>query len=339
MTGKVAGTLMLQSNDMHAARWKVASGILAAAVALSATTALAQKPSTPPSQAVLPGDQQPTFRAGIDLVTIRAVVRDGKGRAVQGLTLKDFTLVDNGEARKPTAVEHDNGPIGVALLFDVSGSMDIDERFGRAREAGYFLLSGLRNGEDEAAIFAFDTSLHVVQPFTNELDRLRGSFSGFSPWGMTSIHDAIALASRSMDARATKRRALVVLTDGFDTASKLDAAEVSRIASSIDLPVYLVAVVASIDDPRTHEDGNKALNGDLANLARWTGGNLFVATSTPEASGVAHAIVGELRDQYLIAIEPGTKPGWHSVEVRVARKGYIVQARGGYVAGSGRPSS
>jgi len=209
----------------------------------------------------------------------------------------------------------------------------------RAREAGYFLLSGLRNGEDEAAIFAFDTSLHVVQPFTNELDRLRGSFSGFSPWGMTSIHDAIALASRSMDARATKRRALVVLTDGFDTASKLDAAEVSRIASSIDLPVYLVAVVASIDDPRTHEDGNKALNGDLANLARWTGGNLFVATSTPEASGVAHAIVGELRDQYLIAIEPGTKPGWHSVEVRVARKGYIVQARGGYVAGSGRPSS
>ena len=330
---------MIKSTDMHAARWKVASGILAAAVALSATTALAQKPSTPPSQAVVPGDQQPTFRAGIDLVTIRAVVRDGKGRAVQGLTLKDFTLVDNGEERKPTAVEHDNGPIGVALLFDVSGSMDIDERFGRAREAGYFLLSGLRNGEDEAAIFAFDTSLHLVQPFTNDLDRLRGSFSGFSPWGMTSIHDAIALASRSMDARATKRRALVVLTDGFDTASKLDAAEVSRIASSIDLPVYVLAVVPTIDDPRTHEDGNKALNGDLANLSRWTGGDLFVATSTPEASNVARAIVGELRDQYLIAIEPGTKPGWHSVEVRVGRKDHTVQTRGDYIAGSERPAS
>ena len=83
----------------------------------------------------------------------------------------------------------------------------------------------------------------------------------------------------------------------------------------------------------------KALNGDLADLARWTGGDLFVATSTPEASNVARAIVGELRDQYLIAIEPGTKPGWHSVEVRVGRKGHTVQARGGYVAGSGRPSS
>ena len=53
--------------------------------------------------------------------------------------------------------------------------MDIDERFGRAREAGYFLLSGLRNGEDEAAIFAFDSSLHMVQPFTTDLDRAAGA--------------------------------------------------------------------------------------------------------------------------------------------------------------------
>ena len=128
---------------------------------------------------------------------------------------------------------------------------------------------------------------------------------------MTSIHDAIASASRSMDSRATKRRALVVLTDGFDTASKLDAAEVSRIASSIDLPVYVLAVVPSIDDPRNQEGGNRALNGDLADLARWTGGQLFIATSTPEASNVARELVGELREQYLIALEPGEKPGWH----------------------------
>jgi VWFA-related protein len=310
------------------------------AVAFGAPTLAAQTAAPGrPAQAPVPADQQPTFRAGIDLVTIRAVVHDSKGRSVPGLVAKDFDLVDDGVVRRPTAVEHDNGPIGVALLFDVSGSMDIDERFSRAREAGYFLLSGLRNGEDEAAIFAFDSALHVVQPFSTELDRLRGSVTGFSPWGMTSIHDAIASASRSMDARATKRRALVVLTDGFDTASKLDAAEVSRIASSIDLPVYVLAVVPSIDDPRTHEDGNKALNGDLADLARWTGGDLFVATTSLEASAVARSIVNELREQYLIAAEPGTKPGWHSVEVRVHRKGCTVQARGGYVAGSGRPAS
>jgi Ca-activated chloride channel homolog len=294
----------------------------------------AQQPSAP-SDSI----QQPTFRASVDMVTIRAIVRDGKGRPVTTLTAKDFELLDNGVPRAIQAAEQDSGPIGLALLFDISGSMDIDERFRRARETSYFLLSGLRSGEDEAAIFAFDSRLHVVQPFTTDLDRLRGSVSTFSPWGMTSIHDAIASASRTMDSRATKRRALVVLTDGFDTASKLDAAEVSRIASSIDLPVYLIAVVPSIDDPREQDGGNRALSGDLADLAHWTGGQLYVATSTPEASVVARQIVGELRQQYLIAFQPGEKPGWHSVEVRPRKKGYTVQARGGYVAGSGRPAS
>lgn len=282
--------------------------------------------------------QSPTFRAGVDLVTIRAVVRDGKGRPSTTLTKDEFELLDNGSARPILAVEQDNGPIGVALLFDISGSMDVNDRYDRAREQGYFLLSGLRNGEDEAAIFAFDSRLHVIQPFTTELDRLRGTVTEFSRWGMTSIHDAIASASRTMDARATRRRALVVLTDGIDTGSKLTPAEVSGIASSIDLPVYIVAIVQAIDDPR-RGGSNQALAGELADLARWTGGQLFVATSTSEASAVARQVVDELRQQYLIAFEPGATPGWHAVDVRVRRKGHSVQARGGYVAGAVRPVS
>jgi Ca-activated chloride channel homolog len=322
---------------MSGRTWNVGSGALCA-MFLGATvlmaTPVAQQQADKPAAPQTPIAGQPTFRGGVDLVTIRAIVRDGKGRPITNLTAKDFELIDNGASVPIQAAEQDSGPVGLALLFDISGSMDIDERFSRARETSYFLLSGLRNREDEAAIFAFDSGLHVVQPFTTELDRLRGSLSSFSPWGMTSIHDAIASASRSMDARATKRRALVVLTDGFDTASKLGAAEVSRIASSIDLPVYLVAVVPSIDDPREHEEGNRALVGDLADLARWTGGELFVATSTPEASTIARQVVSELRQQYLIAFPPGQKPGWHSIDVRVRRKGYTVQARGGYVAGN-----
>jgi Ca-activated chloride channel family protein len=285
-----------------------------------------------------PSQQSPTFRGGVDLVTIRAVVRDGKGRPVMTLAKTEFELLDNGTPRPIIAVEQDNGPIGVALLFDISGSMDVNDRYDRAREQGYFLLSGLRNGEDEAAIFAFDSRLHVIQPFTNELDRLRGTVTEFSRWGMTSIHDAIASASRTMDSRATRRRALVVLTDGIDTGSKLTPAEVSGIASSIDLPVYIVAVVQAIDDPR-RGGSNQALAGELADLARWTGGQLFVATSTSEASAVARQIVDELRQQYLIAFEPGATPGWHAVDVRVRRKGHTVQARGGYVAGAARPVS
>lgn len=282
--------------------------------------------------------QAPTFRGGVDLVTIRAIVRDGKGRPVTTLAKAEFELLDNGTPRPIIAVEQDNGPVGLALLFDISGSMDLSDRYTKAREQGYFLLSGLRNGEDEAAIFAFDSRLHVIQPFTTELDRLRGTVTEFSRWGMTSLHDAIASASKTMDTRATRRRALVVLTDGIDTGSKLTAAEVSGIASGIDLPVYIVAVVQSIDDPR-QGGSNQALAGELADLARWTGGQLFVATTTSEASAVARQIVDELRQQYLIGFEPGATPGWHAVDVRVGRKGHTVQSRSGYVAGAARPVS
>jgi len=304
-------------------------GLMVGALAAGGVVSSAQAPAQPAT---------PSFKGGVELVTIRAVVRDGKGRAVTSLTKADFELLDNGRPQELLAVEQDNGPVGLALLFDISGSMDVNDRFGRAREQGYFLLSGLRNGEDEAAIFAFDSRLHVIQPFTTELDRLRGSVTEFSRWGMTSLHDAIASASRTMDSRATRRRALVVLTDGIDTGSKLTPAQVSAIASSIDLPVYIVAVVQGIDDPRTG-GSNQALAGELADLARWTGGQLFVSTSMSEASNVARQITAELRQQYLIAFEPGATPGWHAVEVKVRRKGHSVQARSGYMSGSAKPVS
>ena len=310
---------------MDVTRWRATVGLLAALAAGGAATAAQET-------------RQPTFKSGVELVSIRAVVRDGKGRPVTTVPKNEFELLDNGVSRPILAVEQDSGPVGLALLFDISGSMDVNDRFGRAREQGYFLLSGLRDGEDEAAIFAFDSRLHVIQPFTTELDRLRGTVTEFSRWGMTSLHDAIASASRTMDARATRRRALVVLTDGIDTGSKLTPVEVSGIASSIDLPVYIVAVVQGIDDPR-QGGSNQALAGELADLARWTGGQLFVASTTSEASAVARQIVDELRQQYLIAFEPGATPGWHAVDVRVRRKGYTVQARGGYVAGGSRPVS
>ena len=150
---------------------------------------------------------------------------------------------------------------------------------GRATQ-GFFLLSSLRNGEDEAAIFAFDSRLHVVQPFTTDLNRLRGTADEFSRWGMTSLHDAIASAAETWARGRPGAGALVVLTDGVDTGSRLTPAEVSGIASAIDVPVYIVAVVPPSTIRRRDGATERAVaaQGALADLARWTGGQLFVAS-------------------------------------------------------------
>jgi hypothetical protein len=128
-----------------------------------------------------------------------------------------------------------------------------------------------------------------------------------------------------------------VLTDGIDTNSRLTPAEVSGIASAIDVPVYVMTIVSGVDTYR--RPGGVSEEGDLSDLARWTGGQLFVTTSPSESSQAARQILSELRHQYLLAFEPGLEPGWHPVEVRVKDKRYVVRARSGYVAGRTRPVS
>ena len=207
----------------------------------------------------------------------------------------------------------------MALLFDVSGSMDVGPKLERARDAAFFLLGGLESGVDEAAIYAFDSTLHVVQPFTNRLDELKGRLSSVTPWGATSLHDAIAAAAESMGSNGSRRRALVVLTDGIDTSSRMGPAEVARIASAIDIPVYVVAIVSPIDlqdaegRRETREDAPR--DGTLSDLARWTGGQLFSNTAPSQSSISGHRIVEELRHQVLDWVRTERSSGLASARI------------------------
>jgi Ca-activated chloride channel family protein len=281
------------------------------------------------------------FRSGVDLVSVSATVRDRRGRAVADLTAADFQVFDRGVARPIAEFRTDAAPVSVAILFDVSGSMDLASRALAARFAAHHVLSWLEHGRDEAALFAFDSRLHEVAPFTVDTRALQGALGEVDPFGATSLHDAIADTAKRISERANSRRAIIVLTDGIDTASRLTPADVSGIASEIDVPVYVVAVVLPIDNPdangRPSDENDVPLTvGTIRELAAWTGGELFYASTPSDTSKVARQIVRELRQQYLIAFEPSTGAGWHPIEIRTTKKNLTVRARGGYVAGGAR---
>jgi len=109
------------------------------------------------------------------------------------------------------------------------------------------------------------------------------------------------------------------------------------------VPVYVIGIVPSIDNPSTAQAVPSALRsalvGSLADLAAWTGGHSFIASTPGERSVVARQIIDELRHQYLIAFESSGKPGWHPLEVRARDKDLTVRARSGYFAGQSRPIS
>jgi len=285
-----------------------------------------------------------TFRSGVDLVTVSAVVRDQKGRVVTDLTRADFELLDQGERRPITGFRAEQAPVSVALLFDVSGSMEVAAKIEAARRAARHVLAWLQVGRDELSVFSFDTGLSLLQPFATYKDdaSLERSLFGLAPFGMTSLHDAIAATAKELATRPNAHRAVIVLTDGIDNNSRLSASDVSGIASSIDVPVYILAVVSPLD----HVGAATAVNserpvpvGDLADLARWTGGELFVTSAPTETSRAARQIVDELRHQYLLAFEPASPPGWHPIEVRARGRQLVVRARSGYIAGQPRTGS
>jgi Ca-activated chloride channel family protein len=283
----------------------------------------------------------PVFKSGVDLVRISAVVRDRKGRFVQDLSARDFEVIDGGQHRKITDFRNDLTGVSVALLFDVSGSMQ--SKLPSAREAAEHVLSWMSADKDEAAIFTFDTRLDEVTPFTAGLKTLPTAIEDITPFGATSLHDAIAQTAQRVAAREGRRHAVVVLTDGNDNASRLTAGEVSNIASGIDVPVYIFGIVPSIDNPTadvaTTSAERSPLNGALSNLATWTGGHVYVASTPGQRSIAARQIIDELRHQYLIAFESSGNPGWHSLVVRAIDKDLTVRARSGYIAGQSRPNS
>ena len=302
---------------------------------LTSSRTSAQEP--PPTAA-----QQPpiaAFTSSVDVVRISAIVRDHKGRFVRDLSARDFEVMDGGDPQRIADFRSEVAGVSLALLFDVSGSME--DQLPNAREAAAHVVSWLDPLRDEVAIFTFDTHLDEVLTFTTGLKALPESLSAVEPFGATSLYDAIAATARQVAVRKDRRQAVVVFTDGTDTASRLTPPEVSGIASAIDVPVYIFGIVPAIDNPSegiSTPAAQEFVTGGLANLAAWTGGHLSVASTIASRSQSARQIVDELRHQYLIAFESSGRPGWHPLVVRARSKDLVVRARSGYFAGQSRPN-
>lgn len=281
--------------------------------------------------------QQQTFRSAVDVVTIQASVRDARGRVLSGLSSTDFEVRDNGQLRPILSLRSDRqSPLSLAILVDMSGSMRVGRKIPMARQAYDSVLSQLRQGQDEVALFTFDAALHVRHDFTRDLATLKNGLSDFQPFGSTSLYDATAGAARRLAARSGTHKAIIVLTDGIDTSSAMSAPEVSGLASSIDVPVFVVATVPMLDQRLMMEASERSTPSnaaDLRDLAAWTGGQFVFASTLVETVVVASSLIDELRQQYVLAIEAANGHEWRRLDVRVKRPTAIVKARSGYFAG------
>jgi VWFA-related protein len=269
----------------------------------------------------------------VNLVSVAVVVRDGDGRFIKGLKAEDFEIADNGKVRP--IVQFQSGEAAdarLALLVDSSGSMVVGAKRDRVQLAAHLLVSGFAD-QDEATVFGFDSSLRRLTPFTRDAGQLRSAVSSLVPFGETCMYDAIVDTIRSVETEAPRARAVVLLTDGVDTASVHNVQDAASAAAALDIPVYALGVDDFNERPRfvdrTLVDDNATVN--LAELARRTGGTATEANSVAQLSIATRSILTELHHQYMMAFAAGTQPGWHPLTVRVRKGRAVARSRDGYL--------
>jgi Ca-activated chloride channel family protein len=286
-----------------------------------------------------PAEQRPVFKAGVSRVAVAATVRDSHGRPVTNLTSGDFELYDNGQKREILDFRRDEDSVSLALLVDVSGSMSVAAKRDAALQTARLLVQALGK-DDRLGLFAFDKDLQDVAPLGSSPAEVLSKLEKIDAYGRTSVFDAVAERSRRLSENGGPRRAVIMLTDGDDNASRLSPAHVSTVASSIDVPVYVFVVVSPLDRAGKQtviDDHLIALQqGSLGNLARWSGGEIFVPVTPEDGIAMTKQVISELRHQYLMAFEPGGQTGWHPLEVRTRKPNMTVRARSGYMV-PGRP--
>lgn len=272
----------------------------------------------------------------VRLVLLPASVEDKRGRIVTGLKAGDFRLTDERVPQqiKYFSVENDE-PVAIAFVLDVSGSMRQSGKLEAAKEAVRFFVDQLRPQDRFALICFADDQVSWVTEFTSDRERFIERLMVQEGYGQTALNDAVAAIPKLVDESTIGRKAIVLITDGVDNASKLTTEQSIVIARKVEVPIFTVGF-----STLPWEDRKKAkdLGFNMAVLqlfADETGGALFVVQDPDEMKEAVSRISTDLRHQYLIGYSPGLAhwDGRFRAVQLLARNGrYVVRTRKGYYA-------
>ena len=284
--------------------------------------------------------QTPSFRSGVELVSLNVTVADAQQRYTTDLLQEEFQVFEDGIKQDVTFYNHSNLPIALALLIDTSASME--SRLQTAQEAAAGFVRRLR-AQDLAEIIDFDSRVNILQPFTSNADSLEQAIRRTSAGGSTSIYNAVYIALKDLkkvvakDADEIRRQAIVVLSDGEDTSSLLPFEEVLDLAKRSETAIYAIG----LRDPDSGgaSRGFKEAEFVLRQLSQETGGRAFFPSQMPELPAIYNQISEELSSQYSVGYtsKNAKRDGaWRRVVVRVSRPNLTARTKQGYFAPTSR---
>jgi Ca-activated chloride channel homolog len=290
--------------------------------------------------------QLSAFQTGIDVVSLAVTVTDPSQKLVGSLQRADFNVFEDGVKQDLAYFETGDVPLDLALLIDTSASME--GKLGFVRKAATGFTNTLRPG-DRASVIGFNNRVNVIQPFTEDVASIRRAIERINANGGTALYNAIyiTLKEYARDLRKddiVRRRAIVVLTDGEDTASLLSFDELLREAKREAITVYTIGLRGEILTAAAKERHYFGQTDFLLRaLAQETGAVAFFPVREGELAVSYQAIGKELAEQYAIGYvskNPVRDGGYRRVTVQVVdRPEFRPRTRSGYLADALRVAS
>ncbi len=302
------------------------TALFVALVAAPAATPLARAQATQP----------PTFGTAIEIINLSLSVTDGRSNFVTDLSGKDFAVFEDGIRQDLSLFTHENLPISLVLMIDTSASME--EKLATAQAAAVRFTKTLRP-QDLAEVVQFNERTTTLQGFTNDQAALEAAIRKTEASGPTALHNALYVALKDLmkDKKAAelRRRAIVLLSDGEDTASLVTDDQALELARKSEINIYGVRLGLNRPQERTRQAFSQAeylINA----LTRDTGGRAYFPTSLSELDSVYDRIAEELRTLYSVGYassNPKRDGKWRRIVVRVPeREGLTIRHKLGYYA-------
>ena len=301
--------------------------------------ALAAAVATPLPLGAQARPQAPVFGTGIEIINLSLSVTDGRNNFVTDLGQRDFAVFEDGIRQELSLFTHEDLPISLVLLIDTSASME--EKLKTAQDAAIRFTKTLRT-QDLAQVVQFNERATPLQTFTSDQAALEKAIRVTEASGPTALHNALYVAlkdlGRDKKAAELRRRAIVILSDGEDTASLVTDDQVLELAKKSEINIYAISLRPQRAQDRQRQAFSQAeylLNA----LTRETGGRAYFPTSIGELDSVYERIAEELRTLYSVGYVSANlrRDGkWRRIVVRVPdREGLQIRHKLGYYAPPG----
>jgi Ca-activated chloride channel family protein len=212
----------------HSLRPSVVMALLALALGVHAATPVA-------------GQEGFRFRSGVELINVTATVTDRSGRFLPGMSKEDFTIYEDNQPVEITHFSAERSPVSLGIVLDTSGSM-AGEKWNAARDAIDRFLERLNDELDDFFLYRFSAGPDLVQDWTNDRRALSWSLGRVNPNGGTAMYDAVVEAVPMAQGGQNRKKAVVIISDGNDTSSRVSVGDVKRVVRETEVLVYAVGI-------------------------------------------------------------------------------------------------